>query len=165
MKKSLFIFDFLKFSWRLFARKLFVISKMCKFKNVLFFMSFQTCFSCNFHVCTQCNFVFIVIFTWHENQMIFVIQFFWSFDCVASCDASQRRWIQFGFIQRHNNITTSSYANYWHRILWKNVNSSFYQSQNCIMKCDTQCEFTEDLDVVSHTKSEQELALFRSFDM
>ena len=141
MKKPLFIFDFSKSSSRRFAHRLFVISKMCKFRNILFFTSFQTCFSCKFHVCMHHH---LFVFTWHKNQMIFIIEFFWSFCCCfASCDAFQRRRIQLDFIQRRNDVTTPSYTDYWHRISREGVNSSFYRPQNCIMRCGTQCELTE----------------------
>ena len=142
IKKSLFIFDFSKFSSRRLARERFVISKMCKCKNVLFFTSFQV-FHVNFMFCTH---HYLFVFAWHENQMIFIIEFFWSFCCCfASCDAFQRRRIQFDFIQRRNDVTTPSYADYWHWISREGVNSSFYQPQNCIMRCGTQCELTEGL--------------------
>ena len=132
MEKPLFIFDFSKPSLRRLANRLFAISEMCKFKGFLFFTLFQTWFYVNFMFYTH---QFLFVFTWHESWMIFIIEFFWSFCCCfASCDAFQRRRIQLCFIRRRNDAITSSYTDYWHWKLWKNVNSSFYQPQNCISK-------------------------------
>ena len=141
MKKSLPVFDFSKLLSRRLARKLFAISEMCKLRNVLFLTSFQMCFSCKLYVCTHHH---LFAFARHENWMIFIIEFFWSFCCCfASCDAFQRRRIQLGFIQRRNDVTTPSYTDYWHRIPREGVNSSSYRPQNCIIGCGTQCELTE----------------------
>ena len=143
MKESLPVFDFSEPSSRRLARRLFAISETCKLRGILFLTSPQVCFSCKLHVCTHHH---LFVFAWHESQMVFIIEFFWSFCCCfASCDASQRRRIQLGFIQRRNDATTPSYAGYWHRIPREGVNSSSYRPQNCIMRCGTQCELTEGL--------------------
>ena len=118
------------------------------FKNVqiqkcFIFHIISNVFYVNFMFCTHHH---LFVFAWHEDQLIFIIEFFWSFCCCfAFCDAFQRRRIQLDFIQHRNDVITSSYIDYWYWMLWKNVNSSFYQFQNCIMKCDTQCELTENL--------------------